>query len=169
MATSILETKLYAPPIRPDTVSRPRLIERLNVRPERKVTLISAPAGYGKTTLAAEWLRSTGRPLGWLLLDIFVFRHLFYLLEDLEMWPRIFISALLLLPLGFFMGMPFPKGTLRVGSLVDWGFAVNGAASVLGSTVIIIAAFTFGYQIALLFGAACYLAAFLLISLKSAW
>ena len=48
MASSILKTKLYAPPIREDLVSRPRLIERLNARPERKLTLISAPAGFGK-------------------------------------------------------------------------------------------------------------------------
>jgi len=98
--------------------------------------------------------------LGWLLLDIFIFKQLFYLLAGLEMGPRIFISALLLFPLGFFMGMPFPQGTLRVGSLVDWGFAVNGAASVLGSTLVIIVAFTFGFQLALLIGGLCYLLAF---------
>ncbi|MCJ7738838.1 MAG: hypothetical protein MUQ10_16250, partial [Anaerolineae bacterium] len=69
MAISILKTKLYAPPIRADLVSRPRLIERLNARPERKLTLISAPAGFGKTTLATEWLRSAGRPLSWISLD----------------------------------------------------------------------------------------------------
>jgi predicted membrane-bound spermidine synthase len=106
--------------------------------------------------------------LGWLLLDIFIFNHLFYLLGGLELGLRIFVSALLLFPLGFFMGMPFPKGTLRVGTLVDWGFAVNGAASVLGSTIVVMVAFTFGFQIALLIGAGCYLAAFLL-ALKAAW
>jgi ATP/maltotriose-dependent transcriptional regulator MalT len=47
----LLKTKLYIPPLRPETVSRPRLIERLNAGLHRKMTLISAPAGFGKTTL----------------------------------------------------------------------------------------------------------------------
>jgi LuxR family maltose regulon positive regulatory protein len=57
METPLLQTKLFIPPIRPKLVSRPRLIERLNegARSGRKLTLISAPAGFGKTTLIAEW------------------------------------------------------------------------------------------------------------------
>ena len=51
MTTSLLTTKLYIPPLRPEMVSRPRLIERLNAGPHRKLTLISAPAGFGKTSL----------------------------------------------------------------------------------------------------------------------
>ena len=53
----LLTTKLYIPPVRPGLVSRPRLIERLNAgtRSGRKLTLISAPAGFGKTTLLSEW------------------------------------------------------------------------------------------------------------------
>ena len=74
---------------------------------------------------------------------------------------------MLLAPLGFFMGMPFPKGTLKVGELVDWGFAVNGTASVLGSTLIVLIAFSYGFKIALLVGAFMYLCAFGLISLKA--
>jgi len=54
----ILQTKLYIPPIRPELVSRPRLIERLNSGLHRKLTVISAPAGFGKTTLVSEWLTS---------------------------------------------------------------------------------------------------------------
>jgi len=69
MAMPILKTKLYGPPVREDVISRPRLIERLNARPDRKLTLISAPAGFGKTTLAAEWLHSAGRPSSWVSLD----------------------------------------------------------------------------------------------------
>jgi LuxR family maltose regulon positive regulatory protein len=47
----LLQTKLYIPPIRPELVSRPRLIERLNagLPAGRKLTLVSAPAGFGKT------------------------------------------------------------------------------------------------------------------------
>jgi len=55
---SLLATKLYIPPTRPELVSRPRLIERLNSGLHRKLTLISAPAGFGKTTLVSEWLAS---------------------------------------------------------------------------------------------------------------
>jgi LuxR family maltose regulon positive regulatory protein len=52
----ILTTKLYIPPTRPKLVPRPRLIEQLNEGLHRKLTLISAPAGYGKTTLVSEWV-----------------------------------------------------------------------------------------------------------------
>lgn len=54
MATPLLKTKLYTPPVRSEMVSRPRLIERLNEGATRKLTLISAPAGFGKTTLLSE-------------------------------------------------------------------------------------------------------------------
>jgi LuxR family maltose regulon positive regulatory protein len=54
----ILSTKLYIPPTRPELVPRPRLIERLNEGLHRKLTIISAPAGFGKTTLVTEWLDS---------------------------------------------------------------------------------------------------------------
>ena len=55
-ASPLLETKLYTPRWLTGLVSRPRLIERLDQGTERKLTLISAPAGFGKTTLLAEWL-----------------------------------------------------------------------------------------------------------------
>ena len=54
--TPLLTTKLYIPPLRQELVSRPRLIERLNAGLDRKLTLISAPAGFGKTTLLSEWI-----------------------------------------------------------------------------------------------------------------
>ena len=56
MSTPILATKLYIPLPRPKVVLRPRLIERLNEGLHRKLTLISAPAGSGKTTLVSEWV-----------------------------------------------------------------------------------------------------------------
>ena len=56
MTTSILATKLFIPSTRPGLVPRPRLIEKLNEGINRKFTLISAPAGFGKTTLVTEWL-----------------------------------------------------------------------------------------------------------------
>ena len=52
----LLTTKFYIPPTRPEFVPRPHLIERLNEGLHRKLTLISAPAGFGKTTLVSEWV-----------------------------------------------------------------------------------------------------------------
>src|SRR5437667_843470 len=69
MPTSILATKLYLPRLRPNVVSRPRLIERLNEGLHRKLTLIAAPAGFGKTTLVSQWLAGGSRPTAWLSLD----------------------------------------------------------------------------------------------------
>ena len=67
--TPILATKLYIPPLRPNVVIRPRLIERLNEGLHRKLILISAPAGFGKTTLVREWVEGIEQPTSWLSLD----------------------------------------------------------------------------------------------------
>ncbi|MCB0164305.1 MAG: hypothetical protein KDI79_08775 [Anaerolineae bacterium] len=56
MAASILTTKIFVPPPRPQLVPRHRLIERLNAGFPRKLTLVSAPAGFGKTTLISSWI-----------------------------------------------------------------------------------------------------------------
>src|SRR5689334_3346812 len=69
MAVSVLATKLYLPRLRPEVISRSRLIERLNEGLHRKLTLISAPAGFGKTTLVSEWVAGCQRPTAWLSLD----------------------------------------------------------------------------------------------------
>jgi LuxR family transcriptional regulator, maltose regulon positive regulatory protein len=69
MSLPLLATKLYVPPRRPNVVLRSRLIERLNTGLHHKLTLISAPAGFGKTTLLSEWVAGCGRPVTWLALD----------------------------------------------------------------------------------------------------
>lgn len=69
MSTPLLATKLYLPPLRPNVVLRPRLVERLHAGLHRKLTLISAPAGFGKTTLVSEWVTGCARPTAWLSLD----------------------------------------------------------------------------------------------------
>ena len=69
MHMPILVTKLAMPPLRPNVVIRPRLIERLNEGLHRKLIFISAPAGFGKTTLVREWVAGSERPIAWLSLD----------------------------------------------------------------------------------------------------
>ncbi len=71
MSASILATKLFIPPLRPKIVRRPHLIEQLNegLSSRRKLTLISAPAGFSKTTLVSEWIVDSRRPTAWLSLD----------------------------------------------------------------------------------------------------
>ena len=74
MTTPLLTTKLYIPPVQPELVSRPRLIEQLSAGLQRKLVLISAPAGFGKTTLVSEWADGCERfepkvCIAWLSLD----------------------------------------------------------------------------------------------------
>src|SRR5918997_5073860 len=69
MSTPVLATKLYTPLSQPGVVPRPRLTEWLNEGLHRKLTLISAPAGSGKTTLVGEWVAVVERPAAWLSLD----------------------------------------------------------------------------------------------------
>jgi LuxR family maltose regulon positive regulatory protein len=66
---SLMRTKLYRPRSRSDMISRARLIERLNDGLHGNVTLVSAPAGFGKTTLLTQWLQTIDRPTAWLSLD----------------------------------------------------------------------------------------------------
>ncbi len=68
----LLATKLFIPPPVPTLVARPRLIAQLTAGVGRAVTLVSAPAGWGKTTLLSSWhadLSGSGYPLAWVSLD----------------------------------------------------------------------------------------------------
>jgi len=67
---NLLRTKFYVPAVRPNQVSRPRLIDLLNEAIDRKHILVSAPAGYGKSTLVSTWIKETGIPSAWLSLDV---------------------------------------------------------------------------------------------------
>lgn len=73
--STLLSTKLHLPPLRPELVPRSRLVDRLNADLRqnggfaRFLTLVSAPAGYGKTTLVVDWIKHSGLSPGWLSLD----------------------------------------------------------------------------------------------------
>ena len=69
MDTPILLSKLHIPKIRLELVSRPRLLDKLNEGLSGKLTIVSSPAGFGKTTLLSQWVRSTRLPVGWVSLD----------------------------------------------------------------------------------------------------
>jgi LuxR family maltose regulon positive regulatory protein len=58
MATTLLTTKLFIPPTSPNLVSRPHLLEKLDVGMMVKLILVSAPAGFGKSTLLSEWVNT---------------------------------------------------------------------------------------------------------------
>ena len=72
MPRPVIATKLNVPRVRRGLVARPTLLERLGRGTESRLTLVSAPAGFGKTTLLAEWLGATDgddRAVAWLSLD----------------------------------------------------------------------------------------------------
>jgi LuxR family maltose regulon positive regulatory protein len=69
MNNRLLATKLYVPPARPELVPRPRLIEQLKAGLRFKLTLVSAPPGFGKTTLLSECATRCDWPVAWLSLD----------------------------------------------------------------------------------------------------
>lgn len=69
MAPSLLATKLHVPPPPTRGVARPDLLRRLDAGLDRTLTLVSAPAGAGKTSLVSQWLAGVQRPVAWLSFD----------------------------------------------------------------------------------------------------
>lgn len=71
MTIPLLTTKLFTPLPRPDLVPRPRLIKQLNISITRKLALISAPAGFGKSSILSAWVQQIddGKQIAWLSLD----------------------------------------------------------------------------------------------------
>ncbi|HKJ19826.1 MAG TPA: hypothetical protein VJ993_04115, partial [Woeseiaceae bacterium] len=65
----VIRSKLYAPPVAPDAVCRKRLLAMAPSRVQAKFALISAAAGYGKSTLVSQWLEAAEEPTAWLSLD----------------------------------------------------------------------------------------------------
>ncbi len=113
-----------------------------------------------------------------LIFDLFFMPSRLAALVGLGLGYRFLISAILLVPLGFVMGMPFPTGLRTLGSAaggvrketsaadnaVEWAWAMNAAASVLGSVLAIVIAIQFGLNVTLACGAGAYLLALLLTS-----
>jgi ATP/maltotriose-dependent transcriptional regulator MalT len=66
---ALIRTKLYRPPLPSDRAPRSRLLERLRQERRRPLTLVSAPAGFGKSTLFSAWLGGCDWPSAWLSLD----------------------------------------------------------------------------------------------------
>jgi spermidine synthase len=109
-----------------------------------------------------------------LLIYVFVLPRLLESMIGLAFVAKLLISALLLLPLGFTMGMPFPSGLRALASgegnatntthgAVEWAWAMNAASSVLGSVLAIVIAIQFGLTATLACGAAAYVLALLLL------
>ena len=97
MSNELVATKLHAPPARENLVLRPRLRQKLSAGLARKLTLVSAPAGFGKTTLVAHWIQQLDIPTAWISLDETdneLFRFLSY-----------FVAALRTLEPGFGEGL----------------------------------------------------------------
>jgi predicted membrane-bound spermidine synthase len=142
----------------------------------QKYTLFIGPSVYGLITILSVLLFASGLGSRFsgkfsissvfiiiiilLMIDIFLYTKLIYLLGSLNLILRIIITALMIFPLGFFMGMPFPKAGIKIGKMIDWAFAVNGTAAVLGSGLILLIAFNYGFDIALAFSAIVYLSSF---------
>jgi len=114
-----------------------------------------------------------------LLLYIFILPGLLNLLVGLPFVAKLLVSAVLLVPLGFAMGMPFPTGLRVLASApapefpalqkneadenaVEWAWAMNAASSVLGSVLAMVIAIQFGLNVTLACGAVAYLLAFML-------
>jgi hypothetical protein len=106
-----------------------------------------------------------------LLLYVFALPHLLEAMIGLSFAAKLAMSALLLVPLGFAMGMPFPSGlrALSAGKseakhgAIEWAWAMNAASSVLGSVLAIVIAIQFGLNVTLACGAAAYIVAMLLL------
>jgi hypothetical protein len=142
------------------------------------VFLMLLSSGIG-SSVSRKWLSKTSAvrvPL--LAIATGIVAYVFILPAALSAWiglpfvAKLCISGLFLIPLGFAMGMPFPTGLRALGELndhrVEWAWALNAAASVLGSVSAMIIAIHFGLNATLFIGAAAYLAAMLLVgSFKS--
>ena len=141
------------------------------------VFLMLLSSGAGSLT-CAHWFRDGNRawaPLAFIILALLVYVGALPLILDrlvgAPFAAKMFISGMLLVPLGFAMGMPFPIGLRALaamthedagGNSIEWAWAMNAASSVLGSVLAIVIAIQFGLNVTLCCGAATYLLALIL-------
>ncbi len=140
----------------------------------------------GGSLASRKWMSQTAR--GWLplvfvaaalLLYVFLLPGILHALVGLPFLAKLLVSGIILVPLGFAMGMPFPTGLRALASLpapefpapgisdanenaVEWAWAMNAGSSVLGSVLAMVIAIQFGLNVTLACGAAAYLLALLL-------
>lgn len=123
---------------------------------------------------SAEW-NKVRLPI--LLIVLVLTAYIFVLPKVLVAWVgwwlplKLLVSAALLAPVGFLMGMPFPTGLRSLENTetgaIEWAWAMNAAASVLGSVLAMVVAVHFGLAVTLACGAAAYLAAIMMGALQS--
>jgi spermidine synthase len=143
------------------------------------IFLLMLSSGAG-SLFSRLWLPRTEQ--GWLPLTLVIATLLFYViflparladLVGMDFGFRLVVSAVLLIPLGFVMGMPFPTGLRALAAppefpaspdnAIEWAWAMNAAASVLGSVLAMVIAIQFGLTVTLACGAAAYLLALVLM------
>jgi spermidine synthase len=142
------------------------------------IFLLMVSSGAG-SLFSRRWLQRI--QLAWMplvLVILAVVANVFFLPRVLPAWVglrfgyRLLMSGVLLSPLGFVMGMPFPTGLRALtagqrlhsgGNAVEWAWAMNAAASVLGSVLAVVIAIQFGLTVTLACGAAAYFLALLLL------
>ena len=148
------------------------------------IFLLMLSSGAG-SLFSRRWLART--QMAWmplllvvsaLVADVFFLPHALPAWVGLRFGSRLMVSAMLLVPLGFVMGMPFPTGlrALAAGPILDvpsgasgkdnaveWAWAMNAAASVLGSVLAMVIAIQFGLTVTLACGVAAYMLALLLL------
>jgi hypothetical protein len=155
------------------------------------IFLMLLASGAG-SLLSRRWLRNTARawlPLAFIILAVLayvlVLPAILNALVGLRFVAKLFVSAVLLVPLGLAMGMPFPTGLRALANYpapelaipdstnneldiddnaVEWAWAMNAASSVLGSVLAMVIAIHFGLNITLAAGAFAYLLALFLVS-----
>jgi hypothetical protein len=135
--------------------------------------LLSSGAG---SIVSSKWIAEPQRVWVPLLMTVLVIMAYVWILPSIlnrlvgAAFPaKLLVSALVLCPLGFAMGMPFPAGLRAIaanrdtrGDSIEWAWAMNAASSVLGSVLAIVIAIQFGLNITLICGAAAYFLALLL-------
>ena len=101
------------------------------------------------------------------IIYIFLIPLIFNQLLGLNLLLRLLVMVLMLVPLGFFMGFPFPLGIrglkeTEMDKYIPWMWGLNGVGSVLGSALTVVIAISLGFAQALLLGAICYILVFLI-------